>query len=73
MARKIYRVVPAASQWQVKKDGNVLATFNLKTDAVSHGQQLAKANMPSQLVIYLKDGTIEKEYTYGSDPYPPAG
>lgn len=70
MARKKYWVVPA---WDVKHNGMVLSHHYLKSDAVDAGAKVAKANKPSQLIIQRADGTIEKEYTYGDDPYPPIG
>lgn len=73
MARKQFHVVPSGTNWQVKYSGDVLSTHKLKSDAVSAGQNVAKANQPSQLVVHKADGTIEYEYTYGDDPYPPQG
>jgi hypothetical protein len=65
--RKIYRVVPIGSQWQVKHDGAVLSTHGLKQAAIDSGRGLALANAPSQLVVHRADGTIEFEWTYGND------
>lgn len=73
MARKVYRVVPSGTNWQVKHDGKVLSNHTYKDNAVSSGQAIAKVNQPSQLVVHRADGTIEFEYTYGNDPYPPIG
>lgn len=73
MARKIYRVVPAGSRWELKHDGLVLYSHDNKDPVVSQGQTTARANAPSQLVVHRGDGTIEYEYTYGNDPYPPPG
>lgn len=73
MVRKTYHVVPSGIYWQVKHLGNVLSTHGLKTLAIEHGRLIAKANGPSQLVIHKADGSIETEYTYGNDPYPPRG
>lgn len=73
MARKVYHVVPNGTNWQVKHNGQVLSNHYLKVYAVSAGQQIAKANQPSQLVVHKADGTIEYEYTYGNDPFPPRG
>jgi hypothetical protein len=33
----------------------------------------AKADPPSQLLVMRANGTIEYEYTYEYDPYPPVG
>lgn len=71
--RKKYWVVPNGSQWQVKHEGTLLSTHWLKETAVDEGRRVAKRNTPSQLLIMRKDGTIEKEFTYELDPYPPIG
>ncbi|MGW4521342.1 DUF2188 domain-containing protein [Amycolatopsis sp. NPDC004378] len=73
MSRKKYWVVPNSGNWDVKHEGNVLSSHYLKEAAVKAGTKVAKANEPSQLIIKRADGTIEKEYTYGNDPYPPVG
>lgn len=73
MARKRYDVVPASGDWEVKHEGVVLSRHNLKDNAVAEGTRVAKANQPSQLVVHRADGTIEYEYTYGDDPFPPEG
>ncbi len=72
-SRKRYWVVPNATNWQVKHEGQVLSTHVLKSDAVDAGVKIAKANVPSQLTVLKQDGTIEYEHTYGNDPYPPQG
>jgi hypothetical protein len=73
LARRVYRVVPNGTQWQVKHEGRVLSNHYTKQAAVDEGRRVAKANAPSQLVIHKADGTIETEYTYEYDPYPPPG
>jgi hypothetical protein len=72
-ARKVYHVVPSAGLWQVKHSGLVVSTHYTKDAAVDAGRRVAKANVPSQLVVHRADGTIETEWTYGDDPYPPRG
>ncbi|RSM82575.1 DUF2188 domain-containing protein [Kibdelosporangium aridum] len=71
--RKRYWVVPHGTNWQVKHDGQVLSNHVLKSQAVDAGRKAAIANQPSQLTILKQDGTIEQEFTYGNDPYPPVG
>jgi hypothetical protein len=73
VTRKIYRVQYINAIWHVRHEGTTLSTHVLKADAVSAGQKVAKANRPSQLVVHRQDGTIEYEYTYDDDPYPPKG
>jgi hypothetical protein len=72
-ARKVFRVVPNGDYWQVKYNGEALSTHYTKEMAISKGRDRALANKPSQLVVHRRDGTIETEWTYGNDPYPPAG
>jgi len=73
MARKIYRVVPNGGLWSVTHAGQTLSNHATKPPAVSAGQQVAKGNERSQLMVHRGDGTFEYEYTYGDDPYPPIG
>jgi hypothetical protein len=73
MTRKVYRVQHISTNWHVRHNGSSLSTHALKNEAVSAGQSVAKANAPSQLVVHKLDGTIEYEYTYGDDPFPPKG
>lgn len=71
--RRIYRVQYISQRWCVRHEGSTLSTHVTKGTAVSAGQKVAKANTPSQLVVHRMDGTIEYEYTYENDPYPPKG
>lgn len=73
VTRSVYHVVPDDWDWRVTKGGVTLSRHANKDDAVVAATREAKANEPSQLVIHKRDGTIEKEYTYGDDPYPPPG
>ena len=73
MARSVYRVVPDGDDWVVKKDGAVLSRHSTKQPAIDSAIAKALANQPSQVVVHRKDGTIETEWTYGDDPYPPPG
>ena len=75
MARTVWEVQPSGTEWVVKRRGASQATrrFRLKSDAVSFGVSLARANEPSQLIIKRGNGTIEDERTYGNDPFPPRG
>lgn len=71
--RNIYRVQWINGAWHVTHQGASLSSHSTKESAIGAGIQVAKANQPSQLVIHNKDGSIETEYTYGDDPYPPPG
>ncbi len=71
--RKVYRVVPSTGWWQVQHEGATLSTHRLKDEAITAGRKVALDNQPSQLVVHRADGTIEFEWTYGRDPFPPRG
>jgi len=71
--RKQYWVQYLDERWKVRHSGSTLSTHVIKTDAVEAGVKVAKANVPSELVICTKDGRIEDKRTYGDDPHPPSG
>lgn len=74
MARKVYHVVPDGTQWKVTLvGGSTVSTHSTKQAASDAAVATAKANQPSQVVVHKSDGTIETEWTYGNDPFPPAG
>ncbi len=76
MAKRVtYTVGPDGDRWSLKNRGGSRATgtFDRKEDAVSRGRELAKAQERGQLVIKKQNGRIQTEYTYGDDPFPPAG
>lgn len=73
--RTVYHVVPDGSDWRVKVEGSALSgrKFSDKDDAISYARRQAKANRPSQVVVHKSDGTIQTEWTYDEDPFPPSG
>ena len=75
--RSVYHVTPAKKSggWNVKKEGNQKASSHhpKKTDAIAQGKKLAKKAPLGQIKIHKQDGTIQTEYTYKKDPYPPKG
>lgn len=73
MARTVYRIQLIDKLWCVRHDNSTLSSYDLKSNAVTKGRDVAKANAPSQLVVHREDGTFEYEHTYGDDPYPPPG
>lgn len=75
MARTVFHVVPTTNGWGVKKEGEdrPRREFSTKNDAITFGRNLCLVSKPSQLKIHKMDGTIETEYTYGDDPFPPRG
>jgi hypothetical protein len=77
MARTKYHVtrVPGTQDWRVKREGAKRADsiHQDKFDAVARGREVARGTLPGQLIIHGRDGKIQTEQTYGSDPYPPRG
>ena len=74
--RKTYHVTPKpGGGWNVKQERAERASSNHdnKADAVERAKELAKNQTLGQVVIHKKDRTIQTEYTYGKDPYPPEG
>lgn len=69
LVRKVYHVVPADKGWLVKLAKNKTGTkFRTKAEAVAAAKKLGKEAKLGQVIVHKKDGTIQTEYTYGSDP-----
>ena len=45
--------------------GQVSSVHRTKDEAVAGARKLAKANTPSQVLVYKNDGTLQSERTYG--------
>jgi uncharacterized protein YdaT len=74
--RKVYHVVPKQKRgWNVKKENasRASSSHETKNKAIAQAKKLAKNQELDQVIIHKKDGTIQTEYTYGEDPYPPTG
>ena len=73
--RKTYDVSPAGARWEVKGRGakRAVGIFDTKDEAIERARQVAKKLAESQVVVRKADGTIQTEYTYGNDPFPPKG
>jgi hypothetical protein len=67
VSRRIFEVSPDGSNWKVVDRLGRIATkyFEPRTAAIEYGQQLAQQNQPSRLVIRRREGTIDREQTYG--------
>lgn len=73
--RIVCEVAPRGAQWTVSRRGveRPLHVESTKAVATTKAVEVARNNVPSQLLIKRADGTIEDERTYGNDPYPPTG
>lgn len=62
-------VSPAGKEWRVHREGasRAIAKLPTKEAAVRRGRAVAKPEK-GQLKIQRRDGTIQKERTYGHDP-----
>lgn len=70
MKRTVFRVtyVKGVGHWRLTEGNIMLAFYDTKREAVVTGREQAKSLRPSQLVIHLKNGRIQREHTYGQDP-----
>lgn len=70
--RKIFRVKPRRVfpyGWNITEESKIIGTtFYLKTAAIAFAVGIAKGSVPSQVVIYKRNGRIQSERTYGQDP-----
>jgi hypothetical protein len=75
MARKVYHVVPDQKNhgWRITGGSRTVASGARKAPVVARARRLAKAHKLAQVVVHKRDGTIQTEYTYGGDPFPPKG
>ena len=75
MLRRTYWVSPRNGSWAVQLEGGsgAIKICDLKDDAIQRARELAHNNQPSQVIVQGRDGKIQTEWTYGDDPFPPAG
>jgi hypothetical protein len=65
-----YHIIPTENgAWRVKRSGAERAdsVHETKDQAVGRARHLAKEQAPGQVIIHKKDGSIQKESTYGKD------
>lgn len=74
--RSVFHVATRDGKWVVTRerrpDGEYDA-FETKDEAVERARRIARHEVPSQVKVHRTDGTIEDEFTYGDDPFPPRG
>jgi hypothetical protein len=75
--RKRLFVSPDGARWKVQwEGGNVDSHHNTQTAAISAARAIVRglpAGQCSQIMVQHPDGKWRTEWTYGQDPYPPAG
>jgi Uncharacterized protein conserved in bacteria (DUF2188) len=67
LERNTYRLMPqSGGGWRIEGEGvRSSGVHRTKEEAVRIARVQAKANKPSQLLVYKKDGTVQTERTYG--------
>lgn len=62
----VYHVSADGDEWVVMAEGAKRATsrHDTKKEAVSAARDLAKARMPSRLIIHKQDGEIQRSHDY---------
>ncbi len=75
MSKAKYHVTHKNGEWKGTKVGSDRAstTGSTKDEVVRRTIQIAKRNGDSSVIIHKKNGVIQEERTYGSDPFPPKG
>jgi hypothetical protein len=77
MAREQYFVVLHEREWKVKFDGQHYGPYRNQKDAIraavhaAHGS--GENGYDAQVLVQGTDSRFRTEWTYGHDPYPPAG
>lgn len=68
--RRVWRVSWSERNrlWRSVSPRGGVAWFATKREAVVDGRSCARSERPSQLMIHNRDGKIQTEHTYGSDP-----
>ena len=73
-SRTVIHVLPYGhNMWQIRfeRESAEHSVYGTQYAAVEMARALAKNNSPSQVVVHKEDGTIENEYSYMEDAYPP--
>ena len=70
-------VSPDSGNWKVQwEGGNKISSHETKDAAISAARKIVRDNPAGyvrQIKVQRADGTIQTEWTYGTDPYPPKG
>lgn len=61
-ARNIYQVKPFGDKWAVIKEDNIVNSYPQKKTAVAAAERFAKKYISSQVIVYRKDGSVQKPF-----------
>jgi hypothetical protein len=77
MARTQYFVTLHENQWKIVLDGKHHGPYPTQKQAIRAAVDAAhtegKAGRDAQVLVQGEDHQFRTEWTYGHDPYPPAG
>lgn len=69
--RTVLHVSPArgGDGWELKQErSSERKQFALKAEAIEAGRKRARSAPLGQLIVHRRDGSMQTEWTYGSDP-----
>lgn len=66
---RTYHLKPDADAWELTQEGESgsLGSYATKEEGLEVARAMANDNPPSELVIYLADGSEQKRHRYGVD------
>lgn len=71
-----YAIIPHEGGWMINIDGKNYGPYTTQSaalrDAVDTAQKAGKGGFEAQVLVQQDDGRFHVEWTYGTDPYPPA-
>jgi hypothetical protein len=74
--RTVFHVATRDGKWVVTREGHPdgeFDSFETKDEAIARARTEARKQLRSQVKVHRADGTMDSEFTYGDDPYPPRG
>ena len=73
MACAHYYVVLHHGQWKISFEGKHFGPYDTQKSAIRAAVDAAHKNRDSQVIVQGLNNQWRTEWTYGHDPYPPAG
>lgn len=73
MSRIQYVIVLYQGRWHITLNGTRYGPYATQAQAIEAARAAAKKVRNSQVLVQGADNLFRTEWTYGNDPYPPAG
>jgi len=77
MARHQYFVVLHNDEWKISYQGKHYGPYRTQGDAITAARRAAHATaqkgLNAQVLVQGENNKFRTEWTYGNDPFPPAG